>query len=57
MKDLAAWVTREKIATWMAVRGYATGHGDTIDDLLVELEGQAKERGRNDERRASAPQA
>jgi hypothetical protein len=24
----------------MGKRGYATGHGDTIEDLLVELEGQ-----------------
>jgi hypothetical protein len=31
---------REAIAAWMGKRGYATGHGDTIEDLLVELEGQ-----------------
>jgi len=35
---------REAIVMWMDARGYATGHGDTIEDLLVELEGQAKER-------------
>lgn len=35
---------RERIARWMGERGYATGHGDTIEDLLVELEGHAKAR-------------
>jgi hypothetical protein len=33
-----------KVALWMSSRGYATGHGDTVEDMLVELEGQAKER-------------
>jgi len=27
----------------MMARGYATGHGDTIEDLLVELEWQVRE--------------
>jgi hypothetical protein len=36
---------RERIAIWMAAKGYATGHGDTIEDLLIELEGQALKRG------------
>ena len=31
---------REKVAKWMMVQGYATGHGDTIEDLLKELEWQ-----------------
>ena len=31
---------REKVAAWMMQRGYATGHGDTIDDLLSELDWQ-----------------
>lgn len=35
---------REKVAAWMIERGYATGHGDTIEDLLKELEWQVKER-------------
>lgn len=35
---------RERIAAWMMERGYATGHGDTIEGLLVELEGHAKSR-------------
>jgi hypothetical protein len=34
---------REKVAAWMMARGYATGHGDTIEDLLVELEWQVRE--------------
>lgn len=29
---------REKVAAWMMQRGYATGHGDTIEELLKELE-------------------
>ena len=35
---------REKVARWMMERGYATGHGDTIEDLLTELEWQLKEK-------------
>jgi len=38
---------REAIAAWMFKNGYATGPGDTIEDLLIELEGQAKDRGAN----------
>ena len=37
---------REKVAQWMIERGYATGHGDTTEDLLKELEWQIKERER-----------
>lgn len=33
-------IGRETVAGWMILRGYATGHGDTIQDLLFELEGQ-----------------
>jgi hypothetical protein len=29
---------RNKLATWMMAQGYATGHGDTIEGLLEELE-------------------
>jgi hypothetical protein len=39
---------REKIAQWMSERGYATGHGDTVEDLLKELEWQAAERERKE---------
>ena len=37
---------REQVAAWMMQRGYATGHGDTIEDLLQELEWQVAERER-----------
>jgi hypothetical protein len=30
----------ESLASWMLSRGFSTGHGDTIDDLLAELGGQ-----------------
>jgi hypothetical protein len=33
-------IGRETVANWMILRGYATGHGDTIQDLLFEMEGQ-----------------
>jgi hypothetical protein len=29
---------RNKLASWMMEQGYATGHGDTIEGLLEELE-------------------
>ena len=44
---------RNKLAAWMIERGYATGHGDTIKDLLKELEWQIEERISN-EREACA---
>ena len=50
---LVAAAEREKLAAWMIQRGYATGHGDTIKDLLKELEWQIDERIRN-EREACA---
>ena len=34
----------EKVAWWMIRNGYATGHGDKIEDLLDELEWQIAER-------------
>lgn len=34
---------RNKIAAWMMAQGYATGHGDTTEDLLKELEWQISE--------------
>jgi hypothetical protein len=34
------------ISKWMTDRSYATGHGDTIEDLLKELEWQVAERER-----------
>ena len=37
---------RETVAEWMIERSYATGHGDTVEDLLKELEWQIRERER-----------
>ena len=37
---------REKVAQWMISRGYATGHGDTVEELLKELEWQVAEKER-----------
>lgn len=42
-KDLAVAAEREKVARWQIGAGYSTGHGDTIEDLLVELEWQVRE--------------
>jgi len=38
---------REKVAAWMTAQGYATGHGETIEDLLKELEWQIEDRIKN----------
>jgi len=49
IKRFAALVAaheREKVAKWMVERSYATGHGDTIEDLLTEIDWQAAERER-----------
>ena len=32
-----------KLADWMIARGYATGHGETMEDLLAELDWQIAE--------------
>ncbi len=34
---------KEKLAQWMIERGYTTGHGDTIENLLQELHWQINE--------------
>ena len=36
-----------EIAQWMMARGFATGHGDSVADLLKELEWQIRERERD----------
>jgi len=41
--DLVAAAQREKVAHWMSSMGYATGHGDTIEDLLDHLGTQIAE--------------
>jgi len=45
---LVAAHEREKVAKWMVERGYATGHGDTIEELLTEIDWQAAEREREE---------
>jgi hypothetical protein len=42
----AVAVDRENVAKLMVERGYATGHGDTVEDLFKELEWQVAERER-----------
>ena len=37
---------KQKVVEYMNSRAFATGHGDTIDDLLKELEWQVAERER-----------
>jgi len=34
---------RELVAAWMIANSFATGHGDTIEDLLAELKGDLAE--------------
>ena len=41
--QLAQAAERNKVAQWMMAQGYATGHGDTTEDLLQELEWQIAE--------------
>jgi hypothetical protein len=40
---IVAAAERNKLAQWMIDRSYATGHGDTTEDLLQELEWQIAE--------------
>lgn len=40
---LVAEHEREKVAKWMLSNGYATGHGDTIEDLLRHLVWEERE--------------
>lgn len=42
-----AAMEREKVIQWMVERQYATGHGDTTEDLLAEMDWQIRERERN----------
>jgi hypothetical protein len=41
--NLVAAAERNKVAQWIMARGYSTGHGDTVDDLLKELNWQVRE--------------
>jgi len=40
---------REAVANWIMHKGFATGHGDAIVDMLNELEWQITERARKQE--------
>jgi hypothetical protein len=40
---MAQAAERNKLAHWMMAQGYATGHGDTTEDLLEELDWQITE--------------
>jgi hypothetical protein len=42
--ESGAAAQREKVAAWMRNCGYATGHGDTIEDLLDHLGTQIAEK-------------
>jgi hypothetical protein len=44
---LVAAAEREKVAAWMIDHDYATGHGDTVEDLLKELVWQIRVRARD----------
>jgi hypothetical protein len=41
--NLVAAAERNKVAQWMIDRSYATGHGDTVEDLLKELAQSVRE--------------
>ena len=41
--SIAQDAERNKLAAWMIAKGYATGHGDTTEDLLEELRWQVRE--------------
>mgnify|MGYP001609196012 CR=1 FL=1 len=46
--DACIAAQREMLAAWMVANSFATGHGETFDALLRELEWQIKElRARN----------
>ena len=44
-KDQVSDSANLAISKWMLKHSYATGHGDTVEDLLNELDWQARERG------------
>ena len=48
---IVAATERNKLAAWMMSQGYATGHGDSIEKLMEELEWQIEERIRNERER------
>ena len=42
--ELVATHEREKVSQLIMAQGYATGHGDTIEEMLKELDWQVRER-------------
>jgi hypothetical protein len=44
--DLVATTEKQKVVEYMNSRAFATGHGDTIEDLLREMEWQVAMRHR-----------
>jgi hypothetical protein len=40
--ELVRAAERNKVAAWMIAQGFATGHGDTMEGLLKELEWQVR---------------
>ena len=46
--ELIKDIEREVIANWIMGKGFATGHGDNIVDMLDELEWQVAEREREE---------
>lgn len=50
LANRAAAVEREKVAVWMMRNMFATGHGDSTEDLLAELEWQIAETRQNSTR-------
>lgn len=46
MIEEAVLAEREVVATWIMDKGFATGHGDSIVDLLDQLEWQIAEKER-----------
>ena len=46
---IVAAAEREKVAAWMMERGYATGHGDSTQDLLTELDWQIRDQAEKQE--------
>ena len=43
-KKIGAKEGRNKLATWMMQCGFATGHGDTLEELLYELDTEVEDR-------------
>jgi hypothetical protein len=44
VRDMSRVSPKEQLAQWMIQNSFATGHGDTMADLLNELEVQIEER-------------